>query len=96
MPGLLADEGLAGARDIADFRDVPETPGVFLAVWPLEQGFEAQNLTVISETDVLGERLIRGPKRKRRAENFLTEAQSLSAGDLIVHVDHGVGRFNGP
>ena len=95
LAGLLADEGLNGAREIADFRDVADGPGTYLAVWPLEQGFEAGALTVISETDVLGERLIRGPKRKRRAENFLTEAQSLSAGDLIVHVDHGVGRFNG-
>ncbi|MCP5038576.1 MAG: transcription-repair coupling factor, partial [Rhodobacteraceae bacterium] len=95
LSGLLADEGLNATAEIADFRDVPDGAGTFLAVWPLEQGFEAPGLTVISETDVLGERLIRGPKRKRRAENFLTEAQSLSAGDLIVHVDHGVGRFNG-
>ncbi len=95
LAGLLADEGLRGATLISDFRDVPDQPGTYLAVWPLEQGFEAPRLTVISETDVLGERLIRAPKRKRRAENFLTEAQTLSKGDLIVHVDHGVGRFNG-
>jgi len=44
---------------------------------------------------VLGERLIRGAKRKRRAENFLTEAQALSQGDLVVHVDHGIGRYLG-
>ena len=30
-----------------------------------------------------------------KAENFLTEAQSLSPGDLVVHVDHGIGRFSG-
>ena len=50
---------------------------------------------MISEQDVLGDRLIRAPKKKRRAENFLTEAQSLSPGDLVVHVDHGVGRYMG-
>ncbi|HGG05302.1 MAG TPA: transcription-repair coupling factor [Aliiroseovarius sp.] len=95
LSGLLADEGL-GPADIADFRDVPDAPGgPYLAVWPLEQGFEAPDLTVISETDVLGDRLIRPTRRRRRAENFLTEAQSLSAGDLVVHVDHGVGRFKG-
>jgi transcription-repair coupling factor (superfamily II helicase) len=43
---------------------------------------------------VLGDRLIRAPKKKR-AENFLTEAQSLSPGDLVVHVDHGIGRYHG-
>ena len=52
-------------------------------------------LTVISEQDVLGDRLIRAPRKRRRAENFLTETQSLRPGDLVVHVDHGIGRFVG-
>ena len=93
---LLEDEDLTGAAPIVDFRDIPDAKGgVFLAVWALEHGFEGRGLTVISEQDVLGDRLIRAPRRKRRAENFLTEAQSLSPGDLIVHVDHGVGRYQG-
>ncbi len=96
LTGLLADEGLVGTNAIDSFRDVPDSGGgTYLAVWPLEHGFETPQITVISEQDVLGDRLIRGQKRKRRAENFLTEANSLSAGDLVVHVDHGVGRFMG-
>ncbi len=96
LAGLLADEGLTQATEVADWRDIPEGPGgPYLAVWPLEQGFEADDLAVISETDVLGERLIRPARRRRRAENFLTEVQALSAGELVVHVDHGVGRFTG-
>ena len=96
LGGLITDEGLPPAAEVADWRDIPEGPGgPYLAVWPLEQGFEAPGLTVISETDVLGERLIRPVRRRRRAENFLTEAQALSAGELVVHVDHGVGRFTG-
>ncbi|MCT8160442.1 transcription-repair coupling factor [Pseudoruegeria sp. SHC-113] len=96
LQGLMEDEDLADTRLITDFNDVPEGKGgVYLAVWALEHGFEAKGLTVISEQDVLGDRLIRAPKRKRRAENFLTEAQSLSPGDLIVHVDHGIGRYMG-
>ncbi|TYB81630.1 transcription-repair coupling factor [Maritimibacter fusiformis] len=96
LQGLLADEGLTATAPIADYRDVPDKHGgVYLAVWPLEHGFEGAGLTVISEQDVLGDRLIRAPRRKRRAENFLTETQSLSAGDLVVHVDHGVGRYTG-
>jgi len=93
---LLVDEGGAPAGLIDNIGDVPTgRGGTFLAVWALENGFTAPGLTVISETDILGDRLIRAPKRKRRAENFLTEAATLSPGDLIVHVDHGVGRFNG-
>ncbi|ETD84488.1 transcription-repair coupling factor [Rhodobacter capsulatus] len=92
LKGLLEDEGLSGARLISDARGID---GLGLAVWPLDAGFEAEGLTVISEQDVLGDRLVAKPRRKRKAENFLTEAQSLSPGDLVVHVDHGVGRYKG-
>ena len=96
LAGLLEDQGLAHGREITSFRDVPQgRGGIFLAVWALEHGFTGKGLTVISEQDVLGDRLIRRPTRKRRADNFLTETQSLSPGDLIVHVDHGVGRYQG-
>ncbi|WP_226780853.1 transcription-repair coupling factor [Oceaniglobus trochenteri] len=96
LTGLLEDEGLGGATPIEDFRDIPDgRGGLFLVVWALEHGFEGKGLTVISEQDVLGDRLIRSTKRKKRAENFLTETQSLSPGDLIVHVDHGVGVYRG-
>ncbi|MFZ5751232.1 MAG: transcription-repair coupling factor [Pseudomonadota bacterium] len=94
LKGLIEDEGLTGARLARDIRDVG-TSGLSLAVWPLEHGFEAEGLTVISEQDVLGERLIRSARKRRRADNFLTEAQSLSPGDLVVHVEHGVGRYKG-
>jgi transcription-repair coupling factor (superfamily II helicase) len=96
LAGLLDDHGLPDTKEINDFRDVPDAKGgVFLTVWPLETGFEGRGLTVISEQDVLGDRLVRAPRKRRKAENFLTEAQSLSPGDLVVHVDHGVGRYVG-
>ncbi len=98
LKGLLADEGVSDAQPIRALADLKGKLG--LAVWALDQGFEVDNrdfghLTVISEQDVLGDRLIRAPRRKKRAENFLTEATSLSPGDLVVHVDHGVGRYKG-
>jgi transcription-repair coupling factor (superfamily II helicase) len=90
----LEDEGVGEAIPVPDFSRVGKR-GLHLAVWPLEHGFEAPNLTVISEQDVLGDRLIRQTRKRRRADDFLTEAQSLSPGDLVVHVDHGVGRYLG-
>ncbi|SEK98592.1 transcription-repair coupling factor [Pacificibacter marinus] len=97
---LLHDQNLTGTTEIGDWRDVPEgIGGVYLAIWPLDEGFEANinggRVTVISEQDVLGDRLIRRPTRKKRAENFLTEHSNLSVGDLIVHVEHGVGIYQG-
>ena len=93
LQGLLEDEGIEGVRTVRDLREV--RPGVNLAVWALESGFETAQLTVISEQDVLGDRLIRRAKRRRRSADFIAEAQALSPGDLVVHVDHGVGRFQG-
>ncbi|MBL9051502.1 MAG: transcription-repair coupling factor [Tabrizicola sp.] len=96
LKGLLADNGVSAAREIADFRDIPEGKGgLFLVVWPLEAGFVTPGLAVISEQDVLGERLTAKPRRKRKAENFLREVDTLSPGDLVVHVEHGVGRYLG-
>jgi len=66
-----------------------------LAVLGLERGFAADDIAVVTEQDILGDRLIRAAKRKRRAENFLVEASALSEGDLVVHVDHGIGRYDG-
>ena len=44
---------------------------------------------------MLGDRLIRGAKKRRRAENFLKDTTTLSPGDLVVHVEHGIGRYTG-
>ena len=63
-------------------------------ILPVENGFTLGALTVLSEQDILGDRLInRG--RKRKAKNFIAEAASLTPNDLIVHIDHGLGRYLG-
>ena len=64
-------------------------------VLPLEQGFEAPGLAIISEQDILGDRLIRRARKAKKAADFLSELSALSPGDLMVHVDHGIGRFEG-
>lgn len=93
---LLSDAGISGGESVATLSDVPEgRGGLFLAVWPLDEGFEAKGLTAISEQDILGDRLIRTARKRKRAENYLTEATTLTPGDLIVHVEHGVGRYTG-
>ena len=96
LGAMLADHGLTGIRfspywDAARAAD-PKFPQ--RVVLPLESGFETESLAVISETDILGDRLAR-PRRRRRAANFLAEATALTPGDLVVHIDHGIGRYAG-
>ena len=72
-------------------------PGVNLMVWGLEQRLRgAASVTVISEQDVLGDRLIRR-RRQAQAGRELPDrgTESLTPGDLVVHLDHGVGRYTG-
>src|SRR5438067_3518177 len=97
MSHVLADHALANLSSVPSW---PETqklpkPQVALAVLGLESGFETADAAVISEQDILGDRLVRPRRVGRRPENFIAEVTSLSAGDLVVHVDHGIGRFVG-
>ena len=93
---LLADHGLTKAKKADSWRDAEMTaPGtVSFLTLELETGYETDAILVLSEQDILGERIIRHTRRKK-AENALTEASSLAAGDLVVHVEHGIGRFLG-
>lgn len=64
-------------------------------VLPLERGFSAAGLELITEQDLLGDRLVRRKKRKKSADAFLAELAALTPGDLVVHMDHGIGRYEG-
>src|SRR5262249_23933011 len=97
MSHVLADHGLANLTPVAAWPEVLRLPKpqVALAVLGLESGFETADAAVISEQDILGDRLVRPRRAARRPDNFIAEVTSLAAGDLVVHVDHGIGRFTG-
>ncbi len=96
MAQVLGDHGLTHPRLASNWHDAETTSSntTALVVLGLETGFQTRDMTVLSEQDILGERLLR-PQKRKRASDALTEAASLAAGDLVVHVDHGIGRFLG-
>ena len=61
----------------------------------LERGFVAETFAIVSEQDLLGERISRPPRRRKRADQFIAEATEIAEGDLVVHHDHGIGRYDG-
>lgn len=105
LSGLLADHGLAGAVLLETWQEAQGFVGaprkregevrVALVVVPLDHGFTAPNIAVLSEQDVLGDRLVRRAKRKKSADAFMAELATLSPGDLVVHTEHGIGRYEG-
>ncbi|MDX2211005.1 MAG: transcription-repair coupling factor [Sphingopyxis sp.] len=66
-----------------------------LVVLPIDSGFTSDAVSLLSEQDILGERLVRRQKRRKSADAFLAELATLSVGDLVVHIDHGIGRYEG-
>ncbi|SBV31588.1 Transcription-repair coupling factor [uncultured Sphingopyxis sp.] len=72
-----------------------ERDHVALIVLPLDHGFASDAISLLTEQDILGERLVRRQKRRKSADAFLAELATLSVGDLVVHLDHGIGRYEG-
>ena len=97
MASMLRDHKLVNVTSVNSWRMVQATPRneTMLAVLGMEPGFETDHVAVISEQDILGDRLVRPRKATRKLDNFISEVTSLAAGDLVVHVEHGIGRFVG-
>jgi transcription-repair coupling factor (superfamily II helicase) len=94
---ILADHGV---QPLAPAASWPEIEGrdpamLSLIVLPLEEGFETDRFSIIAEQDILGDRLVRRARKAKKASDVFTELATLTPGDLLVHVDHGVGRFEG-
>jgi transcription-repair coupling factor (superfamily II helicase) len=97
MASMLADHKLGNITRVNAWRTVQATPRneTMLAVLGMESGFETDQFAIISEQDILGDRLVRPRRASRKLDNFISEITSLTSGDLVVHVDHGIGRFVG-
>jgi len=94
---VFADHGLTATVVVQDWGGLTGlkqgTTG--FALLGLESGFETTDAVIVSEQDILGERLARPQRKHKRPQDFISELTSLNAGDLVVHVDHGIGRFVG-
>ena len=101
-------EQLAGAGlkpDTVDgwqaFASASATLRLAITIASLEQGFALDEpaLTVLTERELFGERVRTDRKRRRGAardpESIIRDLTELTIGAPIVHVDHGVGRYQG-
>lgn len=94
IAGLLRDKG--AALTYADtWADALKVKGTAFVVLGLDGGFETDKLCVLSESDILGERLIKTVRKKRKSDDFIGDVSSLNEGDLVVHMSHGIGRYLG-
>jgi transcription-repair coupling factor (superfamily II helicase) len=96
LAGLLEDHGVK-AQKLADswHEALGAKTQPALLVLPLDHGFTATDVAVLTEQDMLGDRLVRRRRKRKAAAAFLEELATLSPGDLVVHADHGIGRYEG-
>ncbi|WP_426238374.1 transcription-repair coupling factor [Pararhizobium sp. DWP1-1-3] len=94
---VLVEHGLANIKPIKALSELNSLkPGeAASAVLSLESGFETGNLVVIGEQDILGDRMVRRSKRRKRGADFIAEVAGLDEGSIVVHAEHGIGRFIG-
>ncbi|MCZ2204292.1 transcription-repair coupling factor [Bartonella sp. A05] len=95
---ILDEHGLKKIEIVKSLQTVKATPRdrILASVIMIEHGFEAGDFVIIAEQDILGDRLIRSPRRRKRNTHFfISEISSLNSGDIVVHVDHGIGKFVG-
>jgi transcription-repair coupling factor (superfamily II helicase) len=83
-----------------EFLGAPGKPDCAITVAALEQGFALGEppISVLTERELLGERVQQSRRRKRAArdpEAVIRDLTELALGSPIVHVDHGVGRYQG-
>jgi len=101
LSGLLRDHGVTSLAPVDSWQDALGTASAesggatAMVVLPLDHGFASEAVSLLTEQDILGERLVRRQKRRKSADAFLAELATLSVGDLVVHLDHGIGRYEG-
>lgn len=94
---VLEEHKLEKFGKINNFTELfnPNTYQISSGVMCLETGFIYNDLIVLSEQDIFGDRLIRQTKKIKKTSNFIASVNNLTKGDIVVHIKHGIGRFIG-
>lgn len=89
---LLFDEGI-----IAPVLDIGETVSyegnINITSGELSSGLFIEGLLILTEREIFGERPHYRPMKRSKVSGLLTSLNDISPGDLVVHSDHGIGRF---
>ncbi|MCX7338499.1 MAG: transcription-repair coupling factor [Alphaproteobacteria bacterium] len=93
---ILRDQGIQRILPVNAFpRTNANTKSIYSLTMPLEHGFLTPAWLVLTEQDILGDRVARTLKKKRKSDAFFDEASQIAVNDYIVHREHGVGQYKG-
>jgi transcription-repair coupling factor (superfamily II helicase) len=96
IAALLGEHGLR-TEIIEDWQGARKlrVGAIGLITLSVERGFVGDEFAVVGEQDFLGERISRPPRKRKRADQFIAEATEIAEGDLVVHQDYGISRYDG-
>ncbi|MCG8618527.1 MAG: transcription-repair coupling factor, partial [Desulfobacterales bacterium] len=98
LVSLLAPYGISPAPCGSFGEFLEQRPGLYLMTGHVTSGFivEDENLALLTEDEIFGKKRIR--RRKTTGRDLKTELiapEELKNGDIVVHLEHGVGRYEG-
>jgi transcription-repair coupling factor (superfamily II helicase) len=90
---LLKIEGIS----FIDVNNLSDMQNGVIGLYGLDfdRGFYSKDFAVFTDKEIMGERKHSNISSKKKLKNILREIENFSEGDLIVHIDHGVGRYDG-
>ena len=97
LMGIADEYGIKNvvfAEDYDDALKLMANKKIALVVADIDHGFKTESMCVIGDNDIFGVRQ-NTRARKVKAENFIEDISSLNVGELVVHIEHGLGRFMG-
>ena len=99
LSGILENYEVKTDQVAKSWGEIPEGPGLTICLGRLSRGFSWPDLGlfVVSEDEIFGSKRARhipGKKPGSRGINWSGFSQ-LKSGDLVVHEEHGIGRYGG-
>ena len=92
---LISEQMGAGHVSRIESLDAAKPVAIHIIVWSLDVGFQSEQILVIAEADIFGQRLSRPQSKRGKGDDFLREVSALETGDMVVHAEHGIGRYDG-
>ena len=98
MHNLFVENGIKNLHISASFLDaikMSEKGKIVMVLLDIQHGFSSNDFFIVSEQDIWGERKNIRATKKISAENLISDISSLNVGEYVVHIEHGIARFEG-
>ncbi|AHY42382.1 transcription-repair coupling factor [Stutzerimonas decontaminans] len=69
-----------------------------ITIAPLDEGLQLDDVALVAESPLFGQRVMQRRRREKgrdAGENVIKNLTELREGSPVVHIDHGVGRYQG-